>query len=112
MKIKTEIQETFTVVDGVPKATYRAVVSYIGFDLPMWCYRSSALRMLEELDPRVYHMSIHSWDKYLGYPPVGSIQRAQKIIDLLLEQVAARNEAKRIAKQKKKSKQIAYIKYP
>lgn len=112
MKIKTEIKEITTTIRGIPSTQYRAVVSYIGFQLPLWCYRTSAVRMLEELDPRVYNMSDHAWNKYLGYPPLGSIERAQTIIDLLLEQVEARIEEKRVAKEKKKSKQIAYIKYP
>lgn len=112
MNVKTELKEITTTINGVPSTQYRAVVSYIGFQLPLWCYRASALRILEDLDPRVYNMSDQAWNKYLGYLPLGSIQRAQKIIDLLLEQVEARTEAKRIAKEKKKSKQIAYIKYP
>lgn len=110
--MKTEIKRTSTIVNGKHINVYHSRVTSWDFRFRKIGYRMPAIRMLEELDPKVYWMSDEEFTKYIGYLPHNSLERAQKIIDLLLEQVRKIDEQRDLAKQAKLTKQVSYITYP
>lgn len=110
--MKTEIQRTSVIVNGKHIIKYRARVTCWTFKYGTLCYRAPAIKLLEDLDPKVSYMSNKMFNEYIGNLPVDSLSRAQKIIDLLLEakgRIDASIEAK---KQEKLTKQVTYFRYP
>ncbi|ATW58241.1 hypothetical protein CNR37_00034 [Pseudomonas phage ventosus] len=110
--MKTEIQRTSTLVNGEHIIKYRAKVTNFSLQYPILCYRAPALKMLEELNRDIYWMEQAEFDKLLGYLPKDSLERAQKIIDLLLEEVQKIEDKRERARQAKLTKQVTYSQYP
>lgn len=110
--MKTEIKRTSVLVNGRHIVQYRARVTNWSLRFHKIGYRMPAIEMLRELDINVYWMSTEEFTRYIGYLPVNSLERAQKIIDLLLEQVKKIEDERDRAKQAKLTKQVSYITYP
>lgn len=110
--MKTEIQRTSVIVNGKHILKYHAKVTCWTFKYGILCYRMPAIELLEELDPNVRHMSQMTFNEYIGYLPMDSLERAQKIIDLLLEAKHGIDASRDARRQEKLTKQITYFGYP
>lgn len=110
--MKTEIQRTSTIVNGEHIIKYRAKVTNFNPRFPLLCYRGPGIRMLEEMDSNVYWMDQVMFHAHVGYLPVDSLERAQKIIDLLLEAVQKLDDERERKRQAKLTKQTTFIRYP
>lgn len=110
--MKTEIQRTSVIVNGEHIIKYRAKVTCWNFKYGNLCYRIPAIRLLEQLDPRVSYMSQMTFNQHLGNLPVDSLSRAQKIIDLLLEAKQNIDDKQDKLRQEKLTKQRTYFRYP
>lgn len=110
--MKTEIQRTSVIVNGKHIVKYRAKVTCWTFKYGILGYRIPAIKLLDELDPKVSFMTQKTFDDYIGNLPVDSLSRAQKIIDLLLEAKERIDASRDAAKQEKLTKQTTFFRYP
>lgn len=107
--LKTQIKKEVWTENGENKVRYQAVASGINMQGIFW--RERMKYILSFFIPDLYWMSEEEIDELLDHTERGSLERAQKIIDIYRSEVDKYNERREIEKEAKR-KLTFYIKYP
>jgi len=113
--MKTRIRCTEVTVAGVVTKSYRAEVFCWWYNWSSFFW-APAIRMLADIDPKVYWADDDEMTYLLGGHPIKSEERAKALIDRLWNhynyQKACDLEEKERKRQAKKSRRVTFENYP